>query len=83
MQRVVIEAVQAKYPNVTTSKDIIETGMNDGGVVWIGGIRVAETAANGGGEKVFTIYAEKVKAELKKAGWDINGDHVVVAHRAQ
>ena len=83
-KRVIIEAIKAKYPNVPdgTFKEKIETGMNDGGVAWIGDVRVAEMVQNDKGAKVFKINAEKVANELRTFGWEIDGQSVVAAHKA-
>ena len=82
-KRVIIEAITAKYPNVDENvfKETVETGMKDGGVVWIGGVRVATMVANGAGEKVFAIDPEKLTSELLKTGWEIDGNEVVASHK--
>jgi hypothetical protein len=83
-KRVIIETIKKKYTDVLdgTFKDKIETGMKDGGVAWIGEVRVAEMIVNGNEGKVFTINAEKVVNELRKFGWEIDGAEVVAAYRA-
>ena len=65
-----------------TFKAKIETGTNDGGVAWIGDLRVAEIVANGNEGKAFTINVEKVTNELKNLGWCIDGAEIVAAYRA-
>ena len=82
-KRVIIELVKAKYPNVEDKvlNGTIETGMNEGGVAWIGGVRVAEMVASGNGEKTFTINSDKVTSELNKAGWNVDGAGIATAHK--
>jgi hypothetical protein len=83
-KRAIIETIKAKYPDVPDEsfKNKVETGMNDGGVAWIGETRVAEMVGSGSEKKIFTINAEKVANELRKFGWEIDGAEVVAAHRA-
>ena len=79
-KRVVCEAIRAKYPETTeeTLKDKIVTGMNDGGVGWIGEKRVAETT-NG----KFILNPVKIKEEAKTHGWDIEGEEIEAEYRRQ
>ena len=76
-KRVVCEAIKAKYPDTTDDvlKDKIVTGMNDGGVGWIGEKRVAETI-NG----KFILNPTKIKEEAKAQGWDVDGEAIVAEY---
>ena len=82
-KRVLIEAIQAKYGDVpdATLKSAVETGMNDGGVVWIRGVRVAECIGSTSDGKVFKFNPDKVTNQMRKCGWEIDGNAVVEAHK--
>ena len=60
-------------------KEKVETGMNEGGIAWIGDVRIAEMemkeSADGG--KEFFVDAKKITDETKKHGWNISGEGVV------
>ena len=81
LKRVLCEAISQKYDQVSEQalKDTIITGMNEGGVVWIGDVRIAEMI-KGQGPKKFQIHAEKISAEAGKAGWVIDGAQVKLAY---
>ena len=55
--------------------------MNEGGIVWIGGVRVAEMIASANGGKTFTIKADKITNQLKQFGLEIDGSGIVTAHK--
>ena len=57
--------------------------MNEGGVAWIGDVRVAEMTSRSGGQngKEFCVSASKISEEAKKLGWDIDGVQVVARYK--
>ena len=80
LKRVLCETISQKYDQVSEQalKDTIIIGMNEGGVVWIGDVRIAEMSKVPAHKK-FQIHAEKLFAEAGKAGWEIDGAQVKVA----
>ena len=79
--RAILEEIQSKHNNTDDKdlKDKVESGMKDGGVLWIGGVRVAEMKikAEGVGTKEFVVDANKITEETKKQGWPIDGESVL------
>ena len=67
LRRAILEAIQAKYGDVPEKmlKEKVETGINEGGVAWIGDVRVAEMRVKPGGGDVkgFTIDASKITGD--------------------
>ena len=73
LKRVLCEAITEAHKDVPDEilKDQVVTGMNGGGVGWIGEVRVAETV-NG----KFVLYPARITEEAKRQGWNIDGNRV-------
>jgi hypothetical protein len=85
LRRAILEAIQAKHGDVSDKilNEKVETGMNEGGVAWIGDVRVAEMTSRPSGQngKEFCVNASKISEEAKKLGWDIDGVQVVARYK--
>ena len=83
LKRGVCEAVSLEHPDVKDQKlrENVITGMNNGGVMWIGDVRVAEMVGNRG-NGVFKIYADRMSQEASKLGWKIDGVKIEAAYVA-
>jgi hypothetical protein len=81
LRRSLLEAIKANHGDVSDEvlKEKVETGMNEGGIAWIGDVRIAEMkmkeSADGG--KEFFVDAKKITDETKKHGRNISGEGVV------
>ena len=83
LKRAVCEAISLVHPDVDDQKlrEHVITGMNNGGVMWIGDVRVAEMVGNRG-NGVFKIYADMMSQEAAKLGWKIDGVKIEAAYAA-
>ena len=89
LKRAILEAIQAAHTAVKNEdfKGKVESGMVDGGVVWIGDVRVAQIPKTPGqfgrGDvKDFKVHADKITNEAKTYGWIIDGADVLKSYNS-
>ena len=88
LKRAVLEAIQAAHANISSEdvKGKVELGMTDGGVVWMGDVRVAEIPKSPGQFRRadvmdFKVHAEKITKDAQTFGCTINGVDVVQSYK--
>ena len=87
LKRAILEAIQAAHTTVRNDdfKGKVESGMVDGGVVWIGDVRIAQIPKTPGqygrGDvKDFKVDADKITNAARTYGWIIDGADVLKSY---